>query len=353
MQADAAGGSGGGVRQHEGAGHQARLRELVLGFRVTQMLHVAAVLGVADHLRDGPHTAAALADRVGAEPAALHRLLRALARLGVFAQQHDGSFALNPLAALLRSDVPGSMHGLARLYGEDWMWRAYGQLLHSVRTGRPAFDQVHGEPFFAFLGGRPAEAAVFNAAMTSFTAEETAAILAAYDFAPFTSVADLGGGHGALVMALLRAHPQLRGVVVDLPAVAAGAARKLTEAGLGDRAGAVAGDLSNDVPAGADLYILKRVLHDWDDATVGRILAACRRAMADDGRLLVIERIIPDGDGGAEATLFDINMLVVTGGRERTAAEFGELLAGAGLALARVIPTSVPVSLIEAVPTQR
>jgi SAM-dependent methyltransferase len=322
------------------------LREQIMGFRTTQMIHVAAKLGLADCLAAGPRPAEELAAAVGAEPQALHRLLRALASLGIFAQDEAGDFALTPQAELLRSDVQGSLRDIALMYGEDWLWQAYGNMTHSVRTGAPAFTKTHGQPFYGYLHAHPRAAARFNAAMSGFSSHETAAILEAYDFSDARRVVDIGGGHGALLAALLRAHPQLTGAVFDLPSVVAGAATVLSE--LGERVRAVAGDFFDEAPAGADLYVMKSVLHNWDDADAERILTTCRAAMAPDARLLVIERAVPEGNAPAEAKLFDINMLVVAGGCERTELEYRRLFDAAGLVLERVIATRSPMSVIVA-----
>jgi hypothetical protein len=328
--------------------HQLRevLREQIMGFRTTQMIHVAAKLGLADQLAAGPCSVERLAAATGAEPQALHRLLRALASLGIFAEDPAGDFALTPQAALLRSDVQGSLKDVALLYGEDWLWQAYGNMTHSVRTGAPAFTKTHGQPLYGYLHAHPRAAARFNAAMTGFSGHEAAAILDAYDFSEARRVVDIGGGHGALLAALLRAHPTMTGTLFDLPSVVAGAESVLSE--IGERARAVAGDFFDEAPAGADLYVMKSVLHNWDDTDALRILSTCRAAMAADARLLVIERVVPEGNAPAEAKLFDINMLVVAGGRERTELEYRRLFAAAGLAQERIIATRAPLSVIVA-----
>ncbi len=330
--------------QHE------RLRDLIMGFRTTQMIHVAAKLGLADRLAAGPRPVAELAAMVGADAQALHRLLRALASLGIFAEDASGNFVLTAEAALLRSDVEGSLRDIALLYGEDWLWQAYGDMLHSVRTGAPAFIRTHGQPLYGYLHEHPRAAARFNAAMSGFSGQESAAILEAYDFGSARSVADIGGGHGALLAALLRAHPHLTGILFDLPSVAAGARDLLNEPGIAPRLRCLAGDFFDEAPAGCDLYVMKSVLHNWDDTDARRILATCRAAMPADSRLLAIERVVPEGNRPAEAKLFDINMLVVAGGRERTEAEYRTLFAQAGLRLARVAPTRAPLSVMVATP---
>jgi hypothetical protein len=328
----------------------ATMQRLIMGFRITQLVAVAARLGVADHLRHGPRTPDQLAGSIGADPRALHRVLRALASVGVFAETADGAFELTPLAELLRTDVPGSLHGVALLYGEEWLWQAYGRTLDSVRTGRPAFDGVHGEPLFRYLEHHPDAADRFQDGMSGLSAQEAGGILAAYDFSDIAMVVDVGGGHGALLAALLRAHPRLSGVVFDLPEVVRAGRRLLADAGVTDRATCVAGDFRAAVPSGGDVYLLKSVLHNWDDEAAVHILRTCRRAMPEHARLLVAERVIPPGNVAAEAKLFDINMLVVAGGQERTEREYRTLLAAAGFELSRIIPTASALSLLEGKP---
>src|SRR5688572_20294771 len=211
------------------------LRQLIMGFRITQLIYVAAKLGLADHLQQGPQTAQALAQAVGTEPQALYRLLRALASLGIFTETAEGTFALTPLAELLQSGVPGSMRGLAILYGEEWLWQVYGQMLYSVQTGQPAFEHVHGHSLFDYLHHNPTAGAAFQGGMSGYSAQEAAAILTVYDFSDVTTVVDVGGGHGAFVAVLLRKYPHLSGVVFDLAPVVAGAQQQLAEAELADR----------------------------------------------------------------------------------------------------------------------
>jgi hypothetical protein len=326
------------------------LRDRIMGFRVTQMIYVAAKLGLADQLAARPMTPEALAAAVGADPQALHRLLRALAGIGLFAEDAGGAYGLTAEGALLRSDVPGSLHSIAILYGEEWLWQAYGAMLHSVRTGQSAFIRTHGQTLYGYLQEHPRAAAQLNAAMSGVSGQEIDAILGAYEFSTVRSVVDIGGGQGALIAGLLQAHPQLHGIAFDLPSVVAGASQLFERAGLADRARGIGGDFFEHVARGGDLYLLKPVLHNWDDEDAERILGVCRAAMDQHARLLVIERVIPPGNEPSEAKLFDISMMTVAGGRERTAQEYHALLAKAGLALTRVIPTASPLSLIEARP---
>jgi SAM-dependent methyltransferase len=326
-----------------------QLRDMIMGFRVTQLLHVAATLNIADHLADAPLAAGPLARRVGADESALRRVLRALASLGILVET-DGTFTLTALGQLLRRDVPGSLNGLAVIYGDDWLWRVYGQLLESVATGQSAFAHVHGMPFYEYLDHDRRAAAQFHEAMATYSRLEVAAIAEAYDLAADSTVVDVGGGDGTLLAALLSAHPLLSGVLFDQPAVVAGAEQVFAAAKVAARATWVGGDFfSSPLPEG-DVYVLKSVIHNWDDEAAERILKSCRRAMTPDARLLLAERVVPPDDGPSEAKLFDINMLVVVGGRERTEAEYGGLLERSGFALVRVIPTKSPLSLLEARP---
>ena len=328
----------------------AALRQLIMGFRSTQLVRTAAELGLADHLADGPKTAADLAPLLKADPAALHRLMRALASLGLLSEIGGRAFAATVLSDCLRIGVAGSLRDMARIYGADWVWRAYAQLPWSVATGKAGFEAAHGQPLFAFLNEHADASEVFHAAMAAFSGQEAAAILAAYDFASAGRVVDVGGGNGALLAAIAKAYPDLSGILFDQVATAEAAHRTLVAAGVADRVAVSSGDFFESVPRGGDLYLLKSVIHDWDDAGTIRILGSCRRAMADGARLLVIERVVPEGSEPAEAKLFDINMLVMTGGCERTEAEHAALLAQVGFEYVRVITTQSPLSVIEAVP---
>jgi hypothetical protein len=329
----------------------ATLHRLIYGFRITQLLAVLARLGIPDRLAAGARSAEALAREVGADAPALHRVMRALASEGVLEEGADGCFALTPLSELLRSDAAGSLRDVAALYGEPWLWHAYGNLLHSVRTGGSAFEHVHGEPFYEHLQRHTEAADAFQRAMSSFTAREIDAIGAACEQAGVLrdarTLIDVGGGHGALAAALLQRHPQLRAVVFDTADVVAAAAPALADGGA--RFTCMAGDFFRAVPAGGDVYLLKSVLHNWRDEPASAILRSCRRAMRTGARVLICERVIEPGARGAEAKLFDINMLVTVGGLERTAEQYAALLHAAGLSLQRVLPTASPLSVLDAV----
>ena len=325
-----------------------QLQQMIMGFRTTQLLHVAATLGIADLLEAGPRPVSALAASCGCRAPELYRLLRALSSLEIVRELADGSFELAPLGEHLRTEAEGSLRAVAALYGERWIWNAFGNLLHSVRSGEPAFDAVHDQRFFDYLQKDESAARSFNAAMSSYSAQETSAICAAYDFSRFQTIADVGGGHGRLLAAILRASRDARGLLFDLPAVCAGVHETLSDAGVSERMSVVTGDFFSEVPRGAQLYVLKSIIHDWDDDAALQILANCRAAMTREARLLLIERVIGEPNVVEEAKLFDINMLAMLGGRERTAGEYRALLESAGLRLIRTLPTASPHSLIEA-----
>jgi tRNA A58 N-methylase Trm61 len=326
------------------------VRRLIMGFRTTQLLYVAARLGIADKLADGPHDACTLASAVGAHPRALYRLMRALASVGLFTETADRRFELTPLGQTLRRDAPGSLRDVALIYGDEWVWSAYGSLSHSVMTGRPAFEHVHGQTFYHYLRNRPDAAATFDRAMTAFSDQEAAAILEAYDFSGASTLVDIGAGQGALMAAILRAYPDARAILFDQTAVVEHALQVAAAAGVTARVTIAPGDFFERVPAGGDLYLLKSVLHNWEDPEAIDILRNCRDVMSHGSRLLIVERVVPDSNASSEAKLFDINMLVVSGGLERTATEYENVLAAAGFELSRVIATQAAVSILESVP---
>jgi O-methyltransferase domain/Dimerisation domain len=326
------------------------LLHLIHGSKISQLLYVVAKLGIADLLRDGAKHSEELAQAVGAHPRTLYRVLRALASLGVFAEEQAQCFHLTPLAELLRTDHPESLRALAIFYGEEWVWHAEGALLYSVLTGKAAFHQVHGMGPFDYYREHADAAACFNAAMTSLSGQELAAVTAAYDFAGMATIVDVGGGQGALLAEILKTYPHLRGILFDLPAVVESAQPLLEAEGVTARCTCVAGDFFQTVPGEGDAYLLKRVIHDWDDAPAATILTQCRRAMAAHSRLLLMERVIPPGNAPSLGKLADITMLLHYGALERTEAEYRALLAAAGFTLARIIPTQTPLSIIEGVP---
>jgi hypothetical protein len=324
---------------------------MVTGCWISQALYVAAKLGIADLLQEGPQSCTRLAEATQTHVETLYRVLRALASVGVFVEDEAGRFRLTPLAEPLRTDAPGSLRAFAIMLGEPEHWRAWEGMLHSVRTGQPAFDQVFGIPLFQYFPAHPEAARIFDDAMTSRSAQENTAIIAAYDFTAAHTVVDVGGGQGSLLASILDVYPNVGGVLFDLPHVLAPARTRIEHAGQAARWVFVAGDFFAAVPAGGDLYLLKKVIHDWDDERAQQILMNCHTAMAGTGRLLLIEPVIPPGNAPSFNKLLDLLMLVWNaGGRERTEREHQSLLASAGFRLSRVIPTSAGVSIIEAVP---
>lgn len=318
---------------------------------VPQAIHAAAKLRLADALAAGPASGEEVAARVGTHPGATARLLRALAALEIVRQEEDGRFALTALGRCLTEDAPDTVRSWALLWGGPMMWEPWGRLADCVRTGEMAPKLLSGvEDPFALMEAHPEDAAHFNRSMLELTRGVAALLPQAYDFGGVRRVVDVGGGYGALLLPLLRAHPELEGVVFDLPRCEEGARALLAEEGLSDRCTFQEGNFFTAVPPGADVYLLKSVIHDWDDDRSRRILERCREAMDPQARLLVLEWIVPDrvgpGDVGIVGT--DLNMLVMVGGQERTEAQYRALLASAGLRVTRIVPTPA-MSLIEAV----
>jgi hypothetical protein len=327
------------------------LLNMMTGYWISQGLCVAAKLGVADHLADGTLSCAELATKTRTHVQSLHRLLRALASSGVFAETTPGYFALTPLAALLRDGTPGSMRALAIMYNEE-QYRAWGDLLHSVQTGAPAFDYVFGMNPFEYFRKNPEPARVFNDAMTAWTNSIAQAVPRMYDFSELRTVVDVGGSHGVMLAAILMSNPASRGILFDLPHVVEGAEALLRAAAVADRCTCVGGDFfAEALPRDGDAYILASILHDFDDERCTAILKRCRQAMPDHGKLLVVELVLPPGEEPFFGKWLDLHMLVLTpGGRERTAAEYETLFKTAEFALARIVPTPVGQSIMEAVP---
>jgi hypothetical protein len=328
-----------------------QMHQLVLGFTATQALYVAAKLGVADLIAETPKTVDELAQATKSHAPSLGRLLRMLTSVGIFAEDEAGRFRHTPRSASRRSDHPQSAQARALLWGAPFMWRAWGELYEAVLTGQPAFERVYGTSHFAYLASHPDDAAIFNASMTAGSSFVLPAILTAYDFSRFERIVDVGGGHGALLHGLLSAHPTLRGVLFDLPAVVAGAATERTGA-LAARYEMVGGDFFQTVPKGADGYVLKSIIHDWNDEDASKILRNCRRAICPHGKLLLIERVLQPSNQPDQGRFADLNMLVLVRGRERTETDFRALLREVGFSLTRVIPTSTPWSIIESQPVE-
>jgi ubiquinone/menaquinone biosynthesis C-methylase UbiE len=322
------------------------MNQMLTGYWISQALYVAAKLGIADLLTAGSRSVAELASATQCQPSSVYRLLRALASVGVFAEDGQGRFTVTPLGQCLRSGVPGSQHALAIMSGEEH-YRAWGELLYSVQTGQPAFDKLYGMPVFDFLSRHPEQAKVFDAAMVGVHGRETAALIEAYDLTGITVLADIGGGNGSLLTGVLRHYPALRGILYDLPSVAQRAKTTVQAAGLADRCQVIGGSFFESVPSGADAYLMRHIIHDWDDAKAVTILRNVQRAIGKEGRLLVVEGVIPPGNDPSFSKLLDLTMLVVPGGKERTEDEYRALYQAAGFNLTRIVPTRAEVSVIE------
>ena len=329
---------------------QATLQQMTNGYWTTQIIYVAAKLGIADLLSQGPQSVDTLARATQTHAPTLRRLMRALGGLGLFRESAEHQYELTTLGQCLTSGSPGALRARAILNGEEW-YQAWGGLLDCVRTGESPFENRFGKPFFEYIAGRRDTAALFNEAMASSTAGTAAAVVKAYDFAGSRTIVDVGGGTGAFLGAILRANAEARGILYDQPHVAAAAREALAHAGTAGRCEVVAGDFLETVPSGGDIYILSWIIHDWDDERSIAILGHCRRAMTREARLLLIEQVVPAGNQPSLSKLYDVHMRVLySGGRERTLDEYRSLLAAAGLRLTRVIPTDAPRSVIEAVP---
>lgn len=326
------------------------LMNLTAGKWVSQAIAVAVELGIADLLKNGAKSAADIARAANASEDGVYRLLRALGSVGLFAETGGQRFRLTPLGKLLRTDSPEALGGYARFTGHESTWRPWGELRHSVRTGEPAFDHVFDMPIFEYFAKMPKAAAIFDAAMTSISTFESKAVVAAYDFSGVSTLVDVAGGHGLLIMSILKANRKMGGILFDLPHVTAGAPALLQSRGVAGRCQIVSGDFFASVPEGGDAYIMKHIIHDWDDERATQILRNCHRAMRSGGKLLIVDAVIPPGNAAHFGKLLDLEMLVLTPrGRERTQVEFQDLLKRSGFRLRRVISTETHLSLVEAV----
>ncbi len=325
----------------------ARMLELIGGLHVSRALQCVAELGIADQLADGPLTAAELAQASHVHEPSLYRVLRLLAALDVLAEPEPGRFRLTALGDRLRTGVPASVRSWAML-ADTVGFAAFEPMTEMVRSGATGIELAYGMRGWERLHQDPGRAARFDATMAERTLAFAPSVAARYDFAGLRTVADIGGGQGVLLAAILRAHPHLRGILFEVDVVAGRATEWLHGAGVAGRCNVVTGDFFASVPAGADAYLMANVLHDWDDAQSQRILASCRRAMPPGGRVLIIERLIPDDPRAAVPVLVsDLNMLVITGGKERTNAEYHALLAGSGFRPGAVLPVAPPYGVIE------
>jgi hypothetical protein len=342
----------------EGVGTQALdlMIQMIQGSWLARAIHVVVSLSIADLLRDGPKRSDELAEACGANAACLHRVMRALASQGIFQADECGRFSLTCVGAMLRTDVPGSLHGWASLMLGKVNQEAWSEVLHTVRTGCNAFSHRFGMDLWQYGAEHREYAKLFDAAMAGFTMTYIKNLLASYEFSSFKRIVDVGGGDGSLLIAILQENPEMRGIVFDLPHVIETARARIEDAGLSNRCIASGGDAFVEVPAGGDAYILSRVIHDWDDESTRKILANCRRPLPPGGRILIVERAMPEdlreisvsrSAVVSDILMTDLNMMVMTCGRERTATEYRDLCGDVGLDLIRIVQTQTAMNVME------
>jgi hypothetical protein len=327
----------------------ARLMQMATGHFLSRLVYAAASLNLADHLAAGPKSAAELSGPTGCDGRALHRLMRTLTNFGILTLGDDGRFSLTPLGDALKSDAPGFARSSILTLAGQWAWKALDEFKYSLETGRPSMDKVFGKSHFALLGEHPEEARQFSEAMVSVHSAEPPAVAEAYDFSPLGVIVDIGGASGNMLAHILSRHPQPRGVLFDLPQATTDAPRLLRARGVDGRVTIQHGNFFEAVPAGGDAYLLSHVIHDWREDQCLAILGNCRKAMAPDSRLLLVELVLREGNMPGFGSA-DMVMMCFTGGEERTAREYEELLARADLKMTRVVPTASNVSIVEAVP---
>jgi O-methyltransferase domain len=327
---------------------EAQIVEMVMAQFVSRLIHLTATLKLPDHLADSPKTAEELAPLTSTNAPALYRVMRTLASLGLFTEDPAHRFALRPLGEVLKSGTPS--HATALIMGGEIIARSLDNMLYSVQTGKTAFQNSFGVPLFDWLGRHPVEASLFNQTMVGIHGMEPPAVAAAYDFSVFKTIADVGGSTGNLLTTILARHPGPRGILFDLPHVVRDAPAFIAQRGLTDRIQIETGSFFDRVPSGADAYVLSHVIHDWNEEQCLTILGHCRSAISPGGRLLLVEMVLPDGDTPHPGKMLDMTMLLVPGGEERTAAQYGVLLDKAGFRLTRVVPTASLVSIVEALP---
>jgi O-methyltransferase domain/Dimerisation domain len=323
--------------------------QMMGGVQIAGAVGCVAQLGIPDLVKSGPKSAAELAKQVGADAGTLYRLLRATASVGVLTETADGKFAQTPMSEILTRDAKPSLRAFVIMSNREWHSRGWELLEYSVRTGKTAAEKLFGKPIFKHFQENPEDAQIFQDAMTSFSMIDSPAVASAYSFDGIHSIVDVAGGHGLLLATILQRNPQMKGILFDLPHVVAGAAEGALKP-LMSRCSMASGDMFTSIPAGADAYLMKHIIHDWPDAECVAILKACRKAVNPGGKLLVVDCVIQPGNAFAPGKFLDLQMLLFPGGQERTESQFRELLAAGGWKLNRVIPTAAVDSIVEGVP---
>jgi hypothetical protein len=323
--------------------------QLLNGAHVAGAVSCLAQLGIPDLVEAGPKSTAELAAQTGTNASALYRLLRATASVGVLAEGPDGRFSETPMSAVLRSNAKPCLRALAIMGGREWHGRGWSRLEYCIRTGKQALDQIYGAHIFEYLKQNPEEAQIFHDTMTGLSMIDGPAVVAAYNFDGIQSIVDVGGGHGLLLATILTKNPHLKGTLCEVPHVVEGCQNgPLTP--VMERCTLASGDMFSSVPAGADAYIMKHIIHDWPDDLCIKILRACRKGVNPGGKLLVVDNVIQPGNDFSPGKFLDLQMLIFPGGRERTENEFRDLFAVAGWRLSRIIPTAAADSIVEGVP---
>ena len=323
--------------------------QIINGTYVAGAIACLAQLGIPDLVEAGPKAAEELAPQVNANPQALYRLMRATASVGVLAEGADGKFSETPMSAVLRRNGSPSLRALAIMGGREWHGRGWAHLEHCVRTGKQALDRIYGTPIFEFFEKHAEEAQIFNDAMTALSTIDSPAVAESYSFDQIHSIVDVGGGHGLLLATILARHPQMKGTLYDVPRVVEGAKDGPLKP-LMERCTVASGDMFSSVPAGADAYIMKHIIHDWPDDLCLKILKACRKSVNAGGKLLVVDWVIQPGNNFSPGKFLDLQMLIFPGGCERSEKQFRDLFAAAGWQLTRIVPTAAGESIVEGIP---
>lgn len=326
----------------------AQILQFITNFWSSRAVYAITKLGIPDLLKSGPKTADELASATNMHAPSLFRVLRAMASIGVLTSTGDGRFGLTPVSELLVTDAPGSLRWFTVSELGQEHYPAWGNLMHSVKTGNIAFDNFFGVDIWKYFQENPEDGAVFQNSMSGVTAATNEQIRSHYDFSPFGTIVDIGGGHGGLITSILLTNPKAKGILFDAQQVIEAARPKIEATGLAQRCETVAGDFFKAVPAGGDLYMMKWIIHDWNDDQAITILRNCRNQMQRNGKLIILDSVVPENNEPDFSKFFDLNMMVMTGGKERTKQEFEQILNAAGFKLVRVIPTEVPTSIVEA-----